>query len=175
MLVSCLLWLTCYCYHRSMLLLVCRRDIENFKKDENLELPMELDYASFAFLSKEEREKLITQRPRTLAQASRISGMWREASEKEKERETERREERERIQSILINSSFVRYYTKFIDSFAEVCENAKISHWQRHSNSDSNCTALNESLLSVLLDFVKNIIYCEVLQHTNNQWGNEIY
>jgi tRNA uridine 5-carboxymethylaminomethyl modification enzyme len=50
-------------------------DIAAFRRDENVELPEELDYAALAGLSNEVRQKLAAVRPRTLAQAGRIDGM----------------------------------------------------------------------------------------------------
>lgn len=49
--------------------------VERFQKIENLKLPDTLDYADIKGLSKEAREKLSRIRPRSLGQASRISGI----------------------------------------------------------------------------------------------------
>ena len=49
--------------------------VERFHKIENLKLPDTLDYADINGLSKEAREKLSRIRPRSLGQASRISGI----------------------------------------------------------------------------------------------------
>ena len=49
--------------------------IERFQKSENVRLPDDLDYASISGLSKEVTEKLTRIRPRSLGQASRISGI----------------------------------------------------------------------------------------------------
>ena len=49
--------------------------VERFKKFEEVRLPEELDYRSFDGLSNEAVEKLSTIRPRSLGQASRISGV----------------------------------------------------------------------------------------------------
>lgn len=50
-------------------------DVEAFKRDEDLRLDPQLDYASVGGLSNEMREKLGTARPVTLGQASRIEGV----------------------------------------------------------------------------------------------------
>lgn len=50
-------------------------DVETFKKDEELQLPVDIDYDEFTSFSNEEREKLKKYRPATLGQASRISGI----------------------------------------------------------------------------------------------------
>ena len=49
--------------------------IAEFKRLEGMALPEELDYAQIAGLRLEAREKLNRMRPRTLGQASRISGV----------------------------------------------------------------------------------------------------
>ena len=46
-----------------------------FRRDENLRLPADLDYAGVGGLSNEVREKLIAVRPLTLGQAARIEGV----------------------------------------------------------------------------------------------------
>jgi tRNA uridine 5-carboxymethylaminomethyl modification enzyme len=50
-------------------------DVVAFRKDENLSLPDDLNYADIGGLSTEAREKLAAVRPRTLGQASRIEGV----------------------------------------------------------------------------------------------------
>jgi tRNA uridine 5-carboxymethylaminomethyl modification enzyme len=50
-------------------------DVAAFRKDEDLRLAPDLDYASVGGLSHELREKLMQIRPATLGQASRIEGM----------------------------------------------------------------------------------------------------
>ena len=49
--------------------------VERFHKIENLNLPADIDYLKISGLSKEVREKLTRIRPRSLGQASRISGI----------------------------------------------------------------------------------------------------
>jgi tRNA uridine 5-carboxymethylaminomethyl modification enzyme len=50
-------------------------DAEAFRKDEDLRLPAELDYATVGGLSNEVREKLAAVRPLTLGQVARIEGV----------------------------------------------------------------------------------------------------
>jgi tRNA uridine 5-carboxymethylaminomethyl modification enzyme len=50
-------------------------DIAAFRRDEDLRLPLDLDYAAIGGLSIEVREKLLAIRPITLGQASRIEGV----------------------------------------------------------------------------------------------------
>lgn len=50
-------------------------DIRAFRRDEELILPEDLDFATIAGLSSEVRQKLTSVRPATLAQAARISGV----------------------------------------------------------------------------------------------------
>ena len=50
-------------------------DIRAFKKDENLELPRDLDYGQVGALSNEMQQKLGDSRPATLGAASRIPGV----------------------------------------------------------------------------------------------------
>lgn len=50
-------------------------DVEAFRRDEDLRLPAELDYAAIGGLSNEVREKLLAVRPATLGQAGRIEGV----------------------------------------------------------------------------------------------------
>ncbi len=52
-----------------------KTDIENFKKDENLNLPKNLNYKKIGSLSNEIVEKLSSIRPATLGAASRIPGV----------------------------------------------------------------------------------------------------
>jgi tRNA uridine 5-carboxymethylaminomethyl modification enzyme len=50
-------------------------DVEAFKRDEDLRLSPDLDYAAVGGLSNEVREKLMRAKPVTLGQASRIEGV----------------------------------------------------------------------------------------------------
>jgi tRNA uridine 5-carboxymethylaminomethyl modification enzyme len=50
-------------------------DIAAYRRDENLELPSDLDYAGLRGLSNEVVQKLQTVRPQTIGQASRIDGI----------------------------------------------------------------------------------------------------
>ena len=50
-------------------------DVEAFRRDENLRLPQDLDYARVGGLSNEAREKLAAVQPATLGQAARIEGI----------------------------------------------------------------------------------------------------
>lgn len=50
-------------------------DILAFRRDENLAIPADLDYAAVGGLSNEAREKLAAVRPATLGQAGRIEGV----------------------------------------------------------------------------------------------------
>jgi tRNA uridine 5-carboxymethylaminomethyl modification enzyme len=50
-------------------------DIAAFRRDENLELPDDIDYAGVKGLSNEARQRLQSVRPRTVGQAGRIDGM----------------------------------------------------------------------------------------------------
>jgi tRNA uridine 5-carboxymethylaminomethyl modification enzyme len=50
-------------------------DVEAFRRDEDLQLPGDLDYAGVGGLSNEVREKLAAVRPTTLGQAARIEGV----------------------------------------------------------------------------------------------------
>src|SRR5690606_6965139 len=50
-------------------------DAAAFRRDENLALPADLDYAAVGGLSSEVREKLSAIRPLTLGQAARIEGV----------------------------------------------------------------------------------------------------
>ena len=52
-----------------------RADAESLRKDEDLRLPTDLDYADIGSLSNEVREKLARVRPLTLGQAARIEGV----------------------------------------------------------------------------------------------------
>jgi tRNA uridine 5-carboxymethylaminomethyl modification enzyme len=49
--------------------------VERFKKMENVRLPEEIDYSQISGISREVCEKLTRIRPRSLGQASRISGI----------------------------------------------------------------------------------------------------
>ncbi|MCK6446953.1 MAG: tRNA uridine-5-carboxymethylaminomethyl(34) synthesis enzyme MnmG [Planctomycetes bacterium] len=51
------------------------RDVERLRHQEDVEIPLDLDYASLAGLANEARAKLAAQRPRTLGAASRIAGV----------------------------------------------------------------------------------------------------
>jgi tRNA uridine 5-carboxymethylaminomethyl modification enzyme len=72
-------------------------DIAAYRRDESLELPEGLDYAELRGLSNEVRQKLQTQRPRTIGLAGRIDGITPAALTllvahlKRKERRQERR------------------------------------------------------------------------------------
>jgi tRNA uridine 5-carboxymethylaminomethyl modification enzyme len=50
-------------------------DVESYRRDENLVLPDDIDYAALPGLSNEVQHKLTTQRPRTVGQAGRIDGI----------------------------------------------------------------------------------------------------
>ena len=50
-------------------------DIRAFRRDEDLRLPAELDYAAIPSLSAEVRQKLQATKPATLGAAGRISGV----------------------------------------------------------------------------------------------------
>ncbi len=50
-------------------------DIAAYRRDENLELPADLDYGAMRGLSAEVAQKLAALRPRTIGQASRIDGV----------------------------------------------------------------------------------------------------
>jgi tRNA uridine 5-carboxymethylaminomethyl modification enzyme len=50
-------------------------DVVAFKRDEELRLPVDLDYARVGGLSTEVRQKLQQARPATLGQAGRIEGV----------------------------------------------------------------------------------------------------
>ncbi|MZR29794.1 tRNA uridine-5-carboxymethylaminomethyl(34) synthesis enzyme MnmG [Sneathiella litorea] len=52
-----------------------KSDIQDFRKDESLQLPSDLQFEDVAGLSTEVRMKLIEVRPATLGQAARISGV----------------------------------------------------------------------------------------------------
>ncbi|CUS78259.1 glucose-inhibited division protein A [Candidatus Kryptonium thompsonii] len=50
-------------------------EIEKFEKYETMEIPPDFDYNKVKSLSTEAREKLMKVRPRSIGQASRISGV----------------------------------------------------------------------------------------------------
>ena len=50
-------------------------DIRAFRRDEDLLLPADLDYAEVPGLSNEARQRLIAGRPGTLGQAGRMTGV----------------------------------------------------------------------------------------------------
>ena len=50
-------------------------DVEAFRRDEDLRLPADLDYAAVGSLSNEVREKLTAVRPLTIGQAARVEGV----------------------------------------------------------------------------------------------------
>jgi tRNA uridine 5-carboxymethylaminomethyl modification enzyme len=50
-------------------------DVESYRRDENLVLDENLDYANLPGLSNEVRQKLQSHRPRTIGQAGRIDGV----------------------------------------------------------------------------------------------------
>ena len=52
-----------------------QKDIDAFRRDEELTLPTDLDYGSIGSLSTEMRQKLAAGRPATLGQAARIAGV----------------------------------------------------------------------------------------------------
>jgi len=52
-----------------------QREVERLRGQEEAPLPQDLDYAGVQGLSAEVREKLLRHRPRTVGQASRISGV----------------------------------------------------------------------------------------------------
>ncbi|MEM8802523.1 MAG: FAD-dependent oxidoreductase, partial [Pseudomonadota bacterium] len=51
------------------------RDVENLRRDEAHEIPLDFDYEALVGLSNELRQKLATARPATLGQAGRVEGM----------------------------------------------------------------------------------------------------
>lgn len=51
------------------------QEIAKLKKNENIKIPVDIDYSQIKGLSNEVRQKLSTVKPETLAQASRISGV----------------------------------------------------------------------------------------------------
>jgi tRNA uridine 5-carboxymethylaminomethyl modification enzyme len=52
-----------------------RNDIEAFKKDESIVIPLDINYDSFSGLSNEIKSKLKIIKPKTLGQALRIDGV----------------------------------------------------------------------------------------------------
>ena len=61
--------------HYSAYLIRQTQDIESFKKDESITIPLDIDYDSFSGLSTEIKLKLKKISPRTLGQALRIDGV----------------------------------------------------------------------------------------------------
>ena len=61
--------------HYSGYLVKQSKDIIAFKKDENIIIPIDIDYNSFSSLSNEIKSKLSSVKPRTLGQALRIDGV----------------------------------------------------------------------------------------------------
>ena len=51
------------------------KDIEAIKRDEAIKIPYNFDYEPMSGLSNELKDKLIVQKPKNIAQASRIEGM----------------------------------------------------------------------------------------------------
>jgi tRNA uridine 5-carboxymethylaminomethyl modification enzyme len=51
------------------------KDIDSYRRDEEMNMPTDIDYASVSGLSTELRTKLVLVRPKTLGQAGRIEGM----------------------------------------------------------------------------------------------------
>ena len=52
-----------------------KKQVENFRKNENLLLPQPFDYMTLDTLRIEARQKLTAHQPRSLGEASRISGV----------------------------------------------------------------------------------------------------
>ena len=52
-----------------------REDIAAYRRDEALDLPLDLDYGAIGSLSNEVRQKLTAHKPKNLGQAARISGV----------------------------------------------------------------------------------------------------
>jgi tRNA uridine 5-carboxymethylaminomethyl modification enzyme len=52
-----------------------KKDIESIKRDEAIKIPSSFDYQSMSGLSNELKNKLLNQKPKNIAQASRIEGM----------------------------------------------------------------------------------------------------
>jgi tRNA uridine 5-carboxymethylaminomethyl modification enzyme len=52
-----------------------KKDIDAVKRDEAIKIPLSFDYQSMSGLSNELKNKLLTQRPLNIAQASRVEGM----------------------------------------------------------------------------------------------------
>ncbi len=51
------------------------KDIESFRRDAGLRMPSDLDYSKIGGLSNEVRQKLMSQRPETLGEASKLEGV----------------------------------------------------------------------------------------------------
>ena len=52
-----------------------KKDLEMFKRDENMKIPLEIDYNKIQSLSLEVREKLSKYKPATISQALKIQGI----------------------------------------------------------------------------------------------------
>ena len=52
-----------------------KKDLEIFKRDENMKIPLDLDYSKIQSLSLEVREKLSKFKPATVSQALKIQGI----------------------------------------------------------------------------------------------------
>ncbi|MBL6665158.1 MAG: tRNA uridine-5-carboxymethylaminomethyl(34) synthesis enzyme MnmG [Rickettsiales bacterium] len=52
-----------------------QKDLEIFKRDENMKIPLDIDYSKIQSLSLEVREKLSRYKPATISQASKIQGI----------------------------------------------------------------------------------------------------
>jgi tRNA uridine 5-carboxymethylaminomethyl modification enzyme len=59
----------------SALLQKQQREIEQFRKNEHLKFPTNIEWKKLSFLSNEEKEKLTLVKPPTLGAASRVSGV----------------------------------------------------------------------------------------------------
>ena len=52
-----------------------QREVESSKKNERIQIPHDLDYPNIKGLSNEVIEKLVTHKPSTLGQATRLEGV----------------------------------------------------------------------------------------------------